>query len=57
MLDFVLIDSKKDRYPSILSPETMKELGLQLIETRLVSKKNASSYDPELLTAALVSLA
>ena len=57
MLDFVLIDSKKDRYPSILSPETMKELGIQLIETRLVSKKNASSYDPELLTAALVSLA
>lgn len=56
LLNFVLIDGKQGDYPSSLSPEMMRELGIQVINTRLVSKRSAPYYDSELLVSALLSL-
>jgi hypothetical protein len=34
----------------------MQELGLQVIDARLISKRSEPFYDPELLSAALLSM-
>ncbi len=55
-INFILMDS---RYQSPLnkpSSTLLNELGIQLIDTRLVSKSSAPRYDPELLIPALLSL-
>lgn len=56
LLNFVLIDSKRGGYPAALSQGLMEELGVQVIDTRLVSKRSEPFYDPELLVAALLSM-
>jgi len=56
LLNFVLVDSKRGRYPSPLSAGLMRELGVQVIDTRLVSRQSAPHYDAELLVSALLSL-
>ena len=56
LLDFVLIDSKRGDYDSQLSGELMGELGIQVLDTRLISEQSTPWYDPELLIAALLSL-
>jgi CofD-related protein of GAK system len=56
LLNFVLIDSKRGDYPSGLSTPLMEQLGIQVIDTRLVGKPGADRYDPELLVAALLSM-
>ena len=56
LLNFVLIDSKRGNYTSSLSDSLMQELGIRVIDTRLVSKQSAPYYDPELLAATLLSL-
>jgi hypothetical protein len=56
LVSFVMIDAKRGVYPSALSQGLMKELGVQIIDTRLVSKRSEPFYDPELLTAALLSM-
>jgi len=56
LLNFVLIDSQHGVYRSTLSPKTMKRLGVQIIDTRLVNRQSAPYYDPELLSSALLSL-
>lgn len=56
LLNFVLIDSKRGKYPSTLSASLMQKLGIQVIDTRLVSRQNAPLYDAELLVSALLSL-
>ena len=56
LLNFVLVDSKRGRYPSSLSTPLMQKLGVRVIDTRLVSKRSAPYYDAELLVAALLSL-
>jgi CofD-related protein of GAK system len=56
LLSFVLIDTKRGVYPSALSHGLMEELGVEVIDTRLVSKRSEPLYDPELLTAALLSM-
>ncbi len=55
-LNFILYDSKRGHYASALSLGLMKELGISIIDTRLISRKSAPYYDPELLVAALLSL-
>jgi len=57
LLNFVLIDNQHGVYPSVLSPKLMKKLGVQVIDTRLVNPQSAPYYDPDLLSAALLSLA
>jgi CofD-related protein of GAK system len=56
LLDFVLIDSKRGKYPSYLSSPVMQEPGIRIIDTHLVSGKSAPYYDAELLVSALLSL-
>ena len=56
LLNFILIDSKQGHYLSSLSTGLMKELGIQVIDTRLISKESAPLYDAKLLVSALLSL-
>jgi len=56
LLNFVLIDSKRGNYTSSLSDSLMQELGIRVIDTRLVSKQSAPYYDAELLASTLLSL-
>ena len=55
-LNFVMVDSKHGNYPDRVSAGLLDELGIQLVETKLVSKHSAPYYDPELLVSALLSL-
>lgn len=56
LLDFVMVDSKRGKYPSPISASVMQEQNIQIIDTRLISKQSAPYYDAELLAAALLSL-
>jgi CofD-related protein of GAK system len=56
LLNFVLVDSKRGKYSSSLSAPVMQELGIRIIDTRLISRKSAPYYDAELLVSALLSL-
>ncbi|RDH83516.1 MAG: GAK system CofD-like protein [endosymbiont of Escarpia spicata] len=56
LLNYVLMDGRKGAYPSSLSNGLMKELGVQVVQTPLVSKRSAPYYDAELLVAALLSM-
>ena len=56
LLNFILMDENQSRYSSRLSAKLAKELGIQIISTRLVSKQSAPYYDPKLLVEALLSL-
>ena len=56
LLNFVLIDSKRGKYPSSLSDPLMQELGIRIIDTRLISKQSEPYYDAELLASTLLSL-
>jgi len=56
LVSFVLIDSRRGQYAGELSRGLMDELGVQVIDTKLVSKISAPFYDPKLLVAALLSL-
>ncbi len=57
LLNFVLIDSKNGQYPSKVSASKLQDLGIELIDTQLVSASSAPYYDNELLVSALLSLA
>jgi len=56
LLNFVLLDSKRGNYPSSLSASLMQELGIRVIDTRLISKQSAPYYDAEMLASTLLSL-
>jgi CofD-related protein of GAK system len=56
LLNFVLMDSNRSNYPSSISAPLMQELGIRIIDTRLISKQSAPYYDAELLVSALLSL-
>ena len=56
LLNFVLLDSKRGEYPSALSAPLMQELGIRVIDTRLISRQSAPYYDAELLASTLLSL-
>lgn len=55
-LNFVLYDSKRARYHSKLSTKLMKNKGIQIIDTKLISKESFPYYDEKLLVSALLSL-
>ena len=55
-LNFVLLDYKHGNYPDQVSTGLLDKLGVQLIDTKLVSKSSTPYYDPELLVSALLSL-
>ena len=56
LLDFLLVDSEHGKYLSRLPMEKLRKQGIQVIDTPLVSKCSNPWYDPELLSAALLSL-
>ncbi len=56
LLNFVLLDSKNGKYSSPVPVERMREHGIQIIDTPLVTKQSAPYYDPERLVYALLSL-
>jgi CofD-related protein of GAK system len=56
LLNFILMDSKRGEYLSSISAPIMQELGIRIIDARLVSKQSAPYYDAELLVSALLSL-
>ncbi|TXS95773.1 GAK system CofD-like protein [Parahaliea maris] len=57
LLDYVLLDSGQGQYPSTLSLSLLEELGVEVLDIKLVSKKSKPYYDNQLLLAALLSLA
>ena len=56
LLNFVLFDSRYESHLNPVSAGLPDEPGIQLIDTKLVSKSSAPFYDPELLVSALLSL-
>jgi hypothetical protein len=56
LLNFVLIDSKRGNYPSLLSSSAMQNLGVHVIDTHLISRHSAPYYDAGLLVSTLLSL-
>ncbi len=56
LLNFILIDSKRGNYLSGIPEEQLQKQGIQIIDTPLISRQSSPWYDPELLSAALLSL-
>ncbi len=56
LVNFILIDSSCGGYSSPLSLKLMAKLGIQVIDTSLVSRQSASYYDANLLVGTLLSL-
>ena len=56
VLNFVLLDMKQGKYPADLTSDMLNSLGIEVINTRLISKKSEPYYDNELLVSALLSL-
>lgn len=56
LLNFIMMDGRSGDYPGRLSPALVKELGLQVIDTRLITKQSTPRYDSELMVSALLSL-
>jgi len=56
LLNFVLVDTSNGKYQHGLSRALVNGFGLELIDTKLISKQSAPYYDNELLVAALLSL-
>ena len=57
LLNYVVIDSDRSRYPYELDLELLDSLGVELLELPLVTSKSAPYYDDERLAQVLVSLA
>ena len=55
-LNFVLIDKNNKTPMAKFQKGFLKDIGVQTVETALVSKKSAPFYDPELLVTTLLSL-
>ena len=56
LLNFVLMDSRNGAYASSLSTGRMADLGVQIIDVPLITKRSAPFYDARRLVAALLSL-
>ncbi|MES9993577.1 MAG: GAK system CofD-like protein [Candidatus Thiodiazotropha sp.] len=56
LLDFILLDTNNGQYASELSAELLQELGIQVIDTTLVTEQSAPFYDSNRLVSALLSL-
>jgi CofD-related protein of GAK system len=55
LLNFILIDSKRGHYQGYKSLQSVRKLGIQVIDTRLISRHSEPYYDAGLLVAALLS--
>ena len=57
LLNFILVDSSYQQYPWRVPVEALREQGIEVVDTPLISKRSAPYYDDELLVAALLSFA
>jgi hypothetical protein len=56
LLNFVLVDSGSGQYPGGVSKQFLHDLGVELIDVKLITKQSAPYYDNDLLVSALLSL-
>ncbi len=56
LLNFLLVDLENGDYPTEFNPVVLEQLGIQMINTPLITPQSAPWYDPELLVEALLSL-
>ena len=56
LMNFILMDSKHGNYSSPLNRQITESLGIQIIDTDLVTPGSPNRYNPEWLAAALLSL-
>ncbi|MEW8507955.1 MAG: GAK system CofD-like protein [Candidatus Thiodiazotropha sp.] len=56
LLNFILLDTTNGHYPSGVSAKLAQELGIQVIDTTLVTAQSAPYYDSNMLVSALLSL-
>jgi CofD-related protein of GAK system len=56
LLNFLLLDTRRGGYPGRLDKAGLKRLGVEVIDTKLVSRHSRPLLDPELLAQALLSL-
>lgn len=54
-IDFVMVDSKNGSYPGGIPFDLIKQLGIQVIDTKLL-QKGSKYYDDDRLVSALLSL-
>ena len=55
-INFILLDSKNGSYPFDLNLPEIKKLGVELIDTKLISQASHPYVDPDLLIKVLLSL-
>lgn len=56
LLGFILVDRTHGDYPGGIDTPAIEALGIQLIDTPLITPQSAPYYDPDLLITALMSL-
>ncbi len=56
LMNFVLLDRRRARYPGEFDQELLQSIGVEIIDTPLISRKSAPYYDEDLLVSALLSL-
>lgn len=56
LLGFILVDRANGDYPGGIDDKAIEALGIQLIDTPLITSQSAPYYDPDLLITALMSL-
>ncbi|WP_027967685.1 GAK system CofD-like protein [Halomonas halocynthiae] len=56
LLGYILVDRTNGNYPGGIDDKAIEALGIQLIDTPLITSKSAPYYDPDLLITALMSL-
>ena len=56
VLDYVLVDTRRGRYPFPIATGFLKQLGIELIDLPLVTKRSAPYYDDTRVLQALLSL-
>jgi 2-phospho-L-lactate transferase/gluconeogenesis factor (CofD/UPF0052 family) len=55
-LNFVIIDSVRGRYPFALDLERIEEIGVNIIDTKLITQDSFPYIDPACLNNVLLSL-
>jgi CofD-related protein of GAK system len=56
LINFLLVDSKNGHYPGGIPTDFLLELGIELIDLKLINRNNPDVYDEQRLVAALLSL-
>jgi len=56
LLNFVLVDTVNGRYPEPYNLDQIRSMGIEVIDTKLISERSAPYIDEDLLSFALLSL-